>query len=68
MIFLSPGVKTEEIDYSTYVGQLSTCIVGMVGEATKGPMNVPTLITSPTNFVLSPISPPDRFVNRVLRF
>lgn len=51
MIFLSPGVKTEEIDYSTYVGQLSTCIVGMVGEATKGPMNVPTLITSPTNFV-----------------
>ena len=31
MIFLSPGVKTQEIDYSSYVGQTSSCIVGMVG-------------------------------------
>ena len=51
MIFLSPGVKTREIDYSTYVGEISSCIVGMVGAATKGPVMVPTLVTSPSDFV-----------------
>ena len=50
MIFLSPGVKTREIDYSTYVGEISSCIVGMVGAATKGPVMVPTLVTSPSDF------------------
>lgn len=50
MIFLSPGVKTREVDYSTYTGQLSSCIVGMVGAATKGPVMTPTLCTSPANF------------------
>lgn len=50
-VFLSPGVKTREIDFSTYVGQVSTCIVGMVGGAAKGPIGVPTLITSPSNFI-----------------
>ena len=50
MIFLSPGVKTREVDYSTYVGEISSCIVGMVGAATKGPVGVPTLVTSPSDF------------------
>ena len=50
MVFLSPGVKTREIDYSTYVGEISSCIVGMVGAATKGPVGVPTLVTSPSEF------------------
>lgn len=50
MVFLSPGVKTREIDYSTYVGEISSCIVGMVGAATKGPIMVPTLVTSPSDF------------------
>lgn len=51
MIFLSPGVKSEEINYSQYVGQQSTCVVGMVGGGTKGPIGIPTLITSPTQLV-----------------
>jgi len=51
MVFLSPGVKTREIDYSTYVGEISSCIVGMVGAATKGPVMVPTIVTSPSDFV-----------------
>lgn len=50
-IFLSPGVKTREIDFSTYVGQISSCIVGMVGGARKGPFNTPILCTSPSDFV-----------------
>lgn len=51
MIFLSPGVKSEEIDYSTYVGQVSSCIVGIIGGASKGEIGVYHLITSPTQLV-----------------
>lgn len=43
---VSPGVYTREIDLSLYAPQLSSTIVGMVGTATKGPMNTPTLITN----------------------
>lgn len=50
MIFLSPGVKTREVDYSTYIGQISTCIVGMIGGAGKGPIEEPTLCTSPADY------------------
>lgn len=51
MIFLSPGVKTQEIDYSTYVGQVSTCTVGMIGGASRGPLNKAVLVTSPTDYI-----------------
>lgn len=51
MIFLSPGVKTREVDFSTYVGQVSTCIVGLVGGAKRGEINKATLITSPSEYV-----------------
>lgn len=51
MIFLSPGVKSQEVDYSTYVGQISSCIAGIVGGGSKGPIGEPTLCTSPANFV-----------------
>lgn len=50
MVFLSPGVKSRELDYSTYVGQISSCIVGMVGGARRGALNYATLCTSPTSF------------------
>lgn len=46
MIFLSPGVKTEEKDMSQYAATQSTCIVGMVGAAKKGVIGEATLITS----------------------
>lgn len=43
---LSPGVYVNELDYSQYAAEVSSCIVGMVGEARRGPVGVPTLITS----------------------
>lgn len=46
MAFLvSPGVLTREIDLSLYVPAISTTILGLVGTATKGPLNTPELIT-----------------------
>ena len=43
---LSPGIYLQEADYSEYVSSSSTCIVGCVGEAKRGPVGVPTLVTS----------------------
>ena len=51
MIMLSPGVKTREIDLSTYIAQLSMTVVGMVGTSRKGPLDTPTLITNPQRFL-----------------
>lgn len=45
-VLVSPGVLTREIDLSLYVPALSTTILGMVGTATKGPVNSPELITN----------------------
>lgn len=50
-IMLSPGVATVEKDYSTYVAQVSTTILGMVGGAIKGPLNEPVYISSPDQFL-----------------
>lgn len=47
MVFLAPAVKTRELDFSTYVGQVSTSIVGMIGGGSRGPIGVPTLLTNP---------------------
>lgn len=44
--YLSPGVFLNEVDYSNYVSDASTCIVGMVGAARRGPVGIPTLITT----------------------
>lgn len=49
-IFIEPGVKTREIDFSTYVSQSSSTIVGMVGGATKGPLSTPVLCSSVVDF------------------
>lgn len=43
---LSPGVYINEKDYSEYVAAASTCIIGMVGGARRGPVGVPTLLTT----------------------
>ena len=43
---LSPGIYLYEADYSEYVSSSSTCIVGCVGEAKRGPIGIPTLVTS----------------------
>ena len=48
---LSPGVYVQEADYSEYVANTSTCIIGMVGGARRGPVGVPTLVTSQAQMV-----------------
>lgn len=48
---LSPGVFLEEIDKSYYTGVESSVAVGVVGGARKGPVGVPTLITSKNEMI-----------------
>lgn len=50
-VYLSPGVYTVEIDVSQYPSAVSTAICGMVGTAVKGPVNTPTYITNPQQFL-----------------
>lgn len=50
-VFLSPGIKTNLVDYSGVASSDSGTVVGIVGGATKGPVNTPTLITSEAQFV-----------------
>ena len=49
--YISPGVYTVEQDLSSYVSDLSSTIVGMVGTADSGPTNTPILITTANDFV-----------------
>lgn len=44
--YLSPGVYVSEADYSEYVADSSTCVVGIVGAAKRGPVGIPTLVTT----------------------
>ena len=50
-VYLSPGVYTVEIDVSQYPSSVSTAICGMVGTAVNGPVNTPTYITNPQQFL-----------------
>lgn len=43
---ISPGVRITELDFSFIDSAPSLHSIGLVGFATKGPVNVPTLITS----------------------
>ena len=47
--FVSPGVYVIEKDISDYTPSINPTVVGIVGFATKGPGNKPTLITSAEN-------------------
>ena len=49
--FVSPGVYIVEKDISQYTPSLNTSIVGIVGFASRGPTDVPTLITSQENLI-----------------
>lgn len=49
--FVSPGVYVIEQDFSLYLPNLSTTILGMVGTAQKGPLNEAVQITSAIEFV-----------------
>ena len=50
-VYLSPGAYTVEIDVSQYPSSVSTAICGMVGTATKGPVNYATYITNPQQYL-----------------
>lgn len=47
-VLVSPGVLTREIDLSLYVPALTSTILALVGTATKGQVDVPSLITDVT--------------------
>lgn len=49
-VYLSPGVYYKEVDLSLYVPALSSTAVGMVGVASKGPINEPTFISDAVQF------------------
>ena len=49
--FVSPGVYTVEKDISEYPVAGNSSIVGIVGFASKGPVNDATLITSQENLI-----------------
>jgi phage tail sheath protein FI len=49
--FVSPGVYTVEQDFSDYIGSVNTSIVGIVGFASKGPVNQATLVTAGNDLV-----------------
>jgi uncharacterized protein len=49
-VFLSPGVFTREVDLSTLPAGTGALRPAFIGAAQKGPVNVPTLITSAQQF------------------
>lgn len=50
MVFVSPGVYFRELDFSLYLTNLSSTIFGVVGTATKGPINEPVYISNVAAF------------------
>ena len=49
-IYLSPGVYVREVDLSLYVPNLSTTSFGVVGLASKGPLNTPIFVSDTVQF------------------
>ena len=50
-VFLSPGVFSREVDLSILPSNTGALVPAFIGTAQKGPVNVPTLITSAVQFV-----------------
>lgn len=48
--FVSPGVYTQERDFSYYVSSVGTPALGLIGETPKGPAFTPTLVRSMGEF------------------
>lgn len=49
--FVSPGVYTIEKDVSDYAPSVNPSIVGLVGFASRGPIDTPTLLTNPAQVI-----------------
>jgi len=50
-VIVSPGVYSRELDFSLYAPQLATSVFGVVGTASKGPVNEVTLITDEATMI-----------------
>lgn len=48
---LSPGVRTRELDMSSYAAGLAVTLVGIVGGASRGPIGIPLLCSSANEFL-----------------
>lgn len=48
-VFVSPGVYVQEFDFSAFPARTLSTVVGIVGTAPKGPVNVPTPVTGTRN-------------------
>ena len=55
--YVSPGVFVVEKDISEYPAAINSSVIGLVGFASKGPVNKATLITS-TNSLLDTFGKP----------
>lgn len=60
--FVSPGTYVVEKDFSEFAPTLNSSVAGIVGFASKGPLNKATLITSVEN-LLTTFGRPDLVVN-----
>lgn len=49
--FVSPGVYTFENDASFYAPSVNPTVIGVLGFASRGPSNEPTLITTPADLI-----------------
>jgi len=49
--FVSPGVYSIEKDISDYSPSVNPSVVGLVGFASRGPVNTPTLLTTPAQLI-----------------
>ena len=56
---LSPGINITEKDITTYTTVSNDTMLAIVGYASKGPIGVPTLITSKTKFIETFGTPPE---------
>jgi phage tail sheath protein FI len=51
MPYVSAGVYVKETDNSLYASAIAPTIIGVVGTATKGPLDTPTLVTNAGQFI-----------------
>jgi phage tail sheath protein FI len=51
MAYVSAGVYVKETDNSLYASAIAPTIIGVVGTATKGPLDTPTLVTNAGQFI-----------------
>lgn len=51
MANVSPGIYVREFDFSEYAQQLGSTVLAVIGGATKGALNTPTLVTSESDLV-----------------